>query len=60
VRDVLKRLAADGWVLESQKGSHRHLVHPAKPGKVTVPGHPADDMPRGTLNSIRQQAGWKE
>ena len=60
VRDVLKRLAADGWVLESQKGSHRHLVHPTKPGKVTVPGHPADDMPRGTLNSIRQQAGWKE
>ena len=60
VRDLLKRLAADGWVLESQRGSHRHFVHPTKPGKVTVPGHPGDDIPRGTLKSIRQQAGWKE
>ena len=38
----------------------RHLVHPTKLGKVTVPGHAADEIPRGTLNSIRQQAGWKE
>jgi len=60
VRDLLKRLAADGWVLESQRGSHRHFVHPTKLGKVTVPGHPGDDIPRGTLKSIRQQAGWKE
>ncbi len=31
-----------------------------KPGKVTVPGHPGDEIARGTLQSIRRQAGLKE
>jgi predicted RNA binding protein YcfA (HicA-like mRNA interferase family) len=57
---MLKLLAADGWVQTSQRGSHRQFEHPVKPGKITVPGHPGDEVPRGTLKSIRQQAGWKE
>ena len=57
VRDVLKLLAADGWLLTSQRGSHRQLEHPVKPGKVTVPGHPTDEIAPGTLKSIRRQAG---
>jgi predicted RNA binding protein YcfA (HicA-like mRNA interferase family) len=57
VRDVLKLLAADGWTLTSQRGSHRQFEHPVKPGKVTVPGHPTDDIAPGTLKSIRRQAG---
>ena len=60
VRDVLKLLAADGWILTSQRGSHRQFEHPMKPGKVTVPGHPGDEIARGTLQSIRRQAGLKE
>jgi predicted RNA binding protein YcfA (HicA-like mRNA interferase family) len=36
VRDVLRMVAQDGWVLKNQEGSHRHFVHPAKGGKVTV------------------------
>jgi predicted RNA binding protein YcfA (HicA-like mRNA interferase family) len=28
-----------------------------QPGLVTVSGHPADDLARGTLNSILKQAG---
>ena len=58
VRDVLKRLHAEGWVIVEQRGSHRQLTHPTKPGRVTVAGHPGDDLRRGTLASIRQQAGW--
>jgi predicted RNA binding protein YcfA (HicA-like mRNA interferase family) len=60
VRDVLKLLAADGWILTSQRGSHRQFEHPMKPGKVTVPGHPREEIARGTLQSIRRQAGLKE
>ena len=47
-------------ILTSQRGSHRQFEHPTKPGKVTVPGHPRDEIARGTLQSIRRQAGLKE
>jgi predicted RNA binding protein YcfA (HicA-like mRNA interferase family) len=60
VRDMLKLLHADGWVLITQRGSHRQLTHPIKPGKVTVAGHPRDDLRPGTLANIRRQAGWKD
>ena len=60
VRDVLGRLQDEGWIEARQKGSHRQYVHPQKPGKrVTVAGHPKFDVPKGTLNSIFKQAGWK-
>ena len=60
VRDVVRRLLADGWVKVSQKGSHRQFKHPTKPGKVTVPGKPSDDLPEGTYRSILRQAGLQE
>jgi len=60
VRDVLRRLADDGWVQVGRKGSHRQFKHPTKPGKVTVPGRLSDDLPRGTLGSIVRQAGLEE
>jgi predicted RNA binding protein YcfA (HicA-like mRNA interferase family) len=60
VREVLKILANDGWKLKNQEGSHRHFVHPTKPGKVTVPGHPMIEAPTGTLSSILKQAGLKK
>jgi predicted RNA binding protein YcfA (HicA-like mRNA interferase family) len=60
IRDVLKRLHTEGWILDRQKGSHQQFVHPLKPGlRVTVSGHPKLDVPKGTLNSIFKQAGWK-
>jgi predicted RNA binding protein YcfA (HicA-like mRNA interferase family) len=40
VRDILKLTESDGWVLKNQEGSHRHFVHPTKPGKVIVAGNP--------------------
>ena len=57
VRDALKMLRLDGWVLRNQEGSHRQFVHPTKAGKVTVAGHESDEMPPKTLKSIMKQAG---
>jgi predicted RNA binding protein YcfA (HicA-like mRNA interferase family) len=60
VRDVLRALRDDGWVGVATKGSHLQLKHPSKPGRVTVAGHPSDDLAPGTLKSILVQAGLKE
>jgi predicted RNA binding protein YcfA (HicA-like mRNA interferase family) len=56
VRDVLKTLETDGWVIVRTKGSHRQLKHPTKSGTVTVSGKPSVDVPIGTLKSIWKQA----
>jgi predicted RNA binding protein YcfA (HicA-like mRNA interferase family) len=57
-REVLRLLREDGWYEVDQRGSHLHLEHPEKPGKVTVAMHKGT-IPRGTLNSILKQAGLK-
>jgi len=60
VREVIRKLEDDGWYLVATRGSHRQYKHPTKLGRVTIAGHPSDDLAPGTLNSIRKQAGWKE
>jgi predicted RNA binding protein YcfA (HicA-like mRNA interferase family) len=59
VREAIRMLEADGWFLVATRGSHRQYKHPTKSGRVTVAGHPADDLAPGTLNSILKQAGLK-
>jgi predicted RNA binding protein YcfA (HicA-like mRNA interferase family) len=59
-RDVTKRIEKDGWRLKNQEGSHRQYVHPVKPGKVTVAGHPSEEMPRPIFRYILRQAGIDE
>lgn len=54
--DMERILLADGWIFKNQTGSHRHYIHPYKPGKVTVPFH-TKDIPKGTERSIFRQAG---
>lgn len=56
VRDVIKLIESDGWYLVATKGSHRQFKHPVKPGRVTIAGHPGDDLAPGTLNSVLKQA----
>jgi predicted RNA binding protein YcfA (HicA-like mRNA interferase family) len=56
IREVMKLIEADGWYLVATRGSHRQYKHPAKPGRVTIAGHPADDLAPGTLNSVLKQA----
>jgi predicted RNA binding protein YcfA (HicA-like mRNA interferase family) len=60
VAEILQLLAEDGWQLVATRGSHRQFKHPDKPGRVTVPGKPSDELAPGTLNSIRKQAGFKK
>jgi len=47
-------------VLGARKGSHRQYKHLTKPGRVTIAGHPKDDLAPGTQNNILRQAGLKD
>ena len=60
VSEILRLLQHDGWHLVATRGSHRQFKHPSKPGRVTVPGKPSDDLAPGTQNSILKQAGLKQ
>ncbi|MBI3525940.1 MAG: type II toxin-antitoxin system HicA family toxin [Betaproteobacteria bacterium] len=60
ISEILRMLQADGWFLVATRGSHRQYKHPVKPGRVTVPGKPSDDVAPGTLNSIMKQSGLKK
>lgn len=60
VREVLRIIEDDGWIMVAQNGSHRQYKHPTKLGRVTVAGNPKDDLAPGTLNSILRQAGLKD
>jgi predicted RNA binding protein YcfA (HicA-like mRNA interferase family) len=59
VRDVVRLIEDDGWIMVVVRDSHRQFKHPVKPGRVTVAGKPNDEVPPGTLNSILKQAGLK-
>jgi predicted RNA binding protein YcfA (HicA-like mRNA interferase family) len=56
VREVIRRLERDGWVLTRTRGSHRQFKHPSKRWVVTVSGHASVDVPTGTLKNIWRQA----
>jgi len=58
-RELLKLLHADGWFEVAQKGSHKQLKHPQKPGKVTVPVHGNADLAPMVIRSIERQSGLK-
>ncbi|MGA2589303.1 MAG: type II toxin-antitoxin system HicA family toxin [Bryobacteraceae bacterium] len=60
VRDAIKLVERDGWVLVNFEGSHRQFKHPTKKGRVTVAGHPSMDLDPKTRNSILRQAGLKK
>ncbi len=60
VREVLKLLKDDGWDLVTTEGSHRQFKHPTKTGRVTVAGHPSDDVHPKTLKSMLTQAGLQK
>ena len=55
-RKLIRLLKADGWYLQTTRGSHHQFLHPTKPGKVTV-AHPDKDIALGTVRAIYKQAG---
>lgn len=57
-REMEKLIRKDGWIYVGSAGSHRHYVHPTKPGKVTIPFH-TGDLSVKVENSIKRQAGLK-
>lgn len=57
-REVMRLLHQDGWRVLGVSGSHHQLIHPDKPGRVTVQ-HPRKDIPIGTLKQIEKQSGLK-
>jgi predicted RNA binding protein YcfA (HicA-like mRNA interferase family) len=59
VREMTDYVKSDGWYFVRQKGSHKQYWHPTKPGTVTIPGLPSDDLSPGTAKSILIQAGLK-
>ena len=59
VREVIRLIESAGWRHVRTRGSHRQFNHPTRPGVVTVPGKPNDELAPGTLNSILKQAGLK-
>jgi len=59
VRDILKRLAEDGWVLARYEGSHRQFKHPDKRATTTVNGKPSDEITGDLLRSIEKQCGLR-
>jgi len=59
VRAIIKLIEADGWEHVTTRGSHRQYRHPVKPGRVTVPGKPADELHPKTQASILIQAGLR-
>ena len=60
VREILRLLRDDGWFEVVTRGSHMQFKHLTKTGRVTVAGHPNDDLAPGTLKSILDQAKLKE
>ncbi|MCO5352191.1 MAG: type II toxin-antitoxin system HicA family toxin [Bryobacteraceae bacterium] len=58
VRDLIRILERDGWVLHRQPGtSHRQYRKPGNPFVITVHGKPGNDMPVGTLKEILKKSG---
>ncbi len=57
VREAIRLIQNDGWVLVRQRGSHRQFHHPTKPGTVTIAGKPSLELDPKTEKSIMRQAG---
>jgi predicted RNA binding protein YcfA (HicA-like mRNA interferase family) len=55
--ECLRALQRDGWQPVRQNGSHVHLRHATKRGRVTVPRHAGVTLKPKTLETILEQAG---
>lgn len=61
VREILKRLTADGRVEVRTKGSHHQFTHPTKLGTITVAYSSRNtDVPVGTAKAILKAAGLED
>ena len=56
-REVVRALPKAGFQLHETSGSHVHLKHPTRSGRITVPYHERFDLPKHIVKSIVRQAG---
>ena len=58
VNEIIKIIKHDGWVLYTQKGSHKQYKHPIKKARVTIPDHGMSEvLAHDIVKSILKQAG---
>ena len=60
IREIINLLKGDCWYRVATKSSHQQYKHPTKAGRVTIAGHPGDDLSEGTLNSTLKQSQLKK
>ena len=60
VREMLKLLRQDGWVIVRQTGSHRQFYHATKKGTVTLAGKPSMTLHPKIVASVLKQAQIEE
>ena len=56
-RVVIRALQRGGFMIHEQTGSHMHLKHASKPGRVTIPNHERFDLPKHIVKSIIRVRG---
>jgi predicted RNA binding protein YcfA (HicA-like mRNA interferase family) len=56
-RELVRALEKAGFFIHEASGSHVHLKHPDKLGRVTVPYHERFELPKHIVKSILRQAG---
>ncbi len=59
-RDIIRLIESEGWYWLKPRAAIGNNKHPAIAGRVTIAGHPNDDLAVGTVNSILKQANLKE
>jgi predicted RNA binding protein YcfA (HicA-like mRNA interferase family) len=56
-KQVVRALERAGFYIHETSGSHVHLKHRKRAGRVTVPYHERFDLPKHIVKSIIRQAG---
>ena len=51
-REVVRALERAGFYIHETSGSHVHLKHRQKPGRITLPYHERFDLPKHIVKSI--------
>lgn len=57
--ELLRLLKRDGWYVVRQTGSHVHLEHPVKSGKIICPDHGSAEVGKGLEQKIKKDAGLR-
>ena len=58
-KELEQQIRALGWIYKDTKGSHKHFIHPDKPGKITIPQH-SGDINIKTARTILKAAGGND